>query len=170
MRANMIGILSIFCAHLLRGLAATREQSATAQRKVLGRCKFAAKNSENSEAQGWARAVRRDDLRSWVQFPRRTAVRSCCFVGKLFLRLLGVAFATFGVIAPPANSGSSASPAPILMPVPWSLLKSRTLVRDDQNSCYQNPHVAFRDFDLVNYSDERRLEPPPSIVTIEPVV
>jgi two-component system sensor kinase FixL len=78
--------------------------------------KFAAKNSENSDARDWARAVRRDDLCSWAQFPRETAVPSCCFVGKLFLRWLEVAFAAFGVIAPPANSGTSGSPAAILMP------------------------------------------------------
>jgi hypothetical protein len=79
--------------HLRRGPAATREQSARAQRRVLVRCKFAAKNSENSDALDWARAVRRNDLRSWAQFPRRTAIRSCCFVGKVFLRSLGVAMA-----------------------------------------------------------------------------
>jgi hypothetical protein len=80
--------------HLRRGPAATREQSATAQRKVLVRCKFAAKNSENSEARDWARALRRNDLRSWAQFPRRTAVRSRCFVGKLFFAIArGVALA-----------------------------------------------------------------------------
>ena len=60
--------------------------------------------------------MRRDDLGSRAQFPRGTAVWSGCFVAKLFLRWLGVGFATFGVIAPPTNSGTSASLAPILMP------------------------------------------------------